>query len=126
MNKMTHSIINDETEQIRNISKSKIFDSIDKKHQIEINLLDDVAWFNINKLDYENCKTFLILLKSVMEHFSLNNVKFIKQYICEEDLKYFNFKKSSYLDIGNSQFVISTDIIHFLSELMNVLGIKKL
>ena len=121
---MSHSIINDEIEHIRKISITKIFNSIDKKHQIEINLLDDIAWFNINKLDYENCKTFLILLKSVMEHLTSNNVKFIKQHIYEGDLEY--FKKSSYLDIGNSQYVISTDIIHFLSELMNVLGIKKL
>lgn len=105
-------------------SDLKIFDSIDKKHQIEINIIDDIAWFNIIKLDYENCKTFLILLKKIMNYLNSNNIKFIKQYIYEEDLKY--FEKSSYLDIGNSQYVISTEIIHLLSELMNVLGIHKL
>ena len=37
---MSHSIINDEIEHIRKISITKIFNSIDKKHQIEINLLE--------------------------------------------------------------------------------------
>ena len=104
----------------------KIFDSIDNKHQIEIKieLIGEYAWFNINKLDYENCKTFLILLKRVIEYLSSKNVKIIKQYVYEEDLKY--FEKSSHLDIGNGQFIISTEIIHFLSELIYALGINKL
>ncbi len=121
---MSQSIINDKIENISNITLRHIFESIDKKHQIEINLVDDIAWFNIIKLDYENCKTFLILLKRVMEYLNLKNIKFLKQYIYEEDLKY--FEKSSCLDIGNGQYVISTDIIYFLSELMNVLGVRKL
>lgn len=122
---MSLSIINSELENsINNITKINGFESIDKKHQIDIKLIDDIAWFNIIKLDYENYKTFLILLKQVMEYLNSNNIKFIKQYIYEEDLKY--FKKSSYLDIGNNQYIISTDIIHFLSELMNVLGVNKL
>jgi hypothetical protein len=117
-------INNDKNENVNNIVIANIFESIDKNHQIEINLIDDIAWFNIIKLDYENCKTFLILLKRVIEYLNLKNVKFIKQYINEEDLKY--FEKSSYLEIDNDQYVISTEIIYFLSELTNALGIQKL
>jgi hypothetical protein len=111
-------------ENTNNISISKTFESIDKKHQIEISIIDNIGWFCICKLDYENCKTFLILLKQVMEYLNLKNIKYIKQYIYEEDLKY--FEKSSHLDIGNGQYVVSTEIIYFLSELTNVLGIYKL
>ena len=121
------SVINGELDDWKNnLFINKIFDSIDNKHQIEIKieLIGEYAWFNINKLDYENCKTFLILLKRVIEYLSSKNVKIIKQYIYEEDLKY--FEKSSHLDIGNGQFIISTEIIHFLSELIYALGINKL
>lgn len=121
------SILNDEIVDLKNnLVITKIFDSIDNKHQIEIKieLYGEFAWFNINKLDYENCKTFLIILKEVIEYLSLHNIKIIKQYIYEEDLKY--FEKSSHLDIGNGKFIISTNIIHFLSELIYALGINKL
>lgn len=121
------SILNDEIVDLKNnLVITKIFDSIDNKHQIEIKieLYGEYAWFNINKLDYENCKTFLIILKEVIEYLSLHNIKIIKQYIYEEDLKY--FEKSSHLDIGNGKFIISTNIIHFLSELIYALGINKL
>ena len=121
------SIVNSELDNWKNnLVISKIFDSIDSKHQIEIKieLLGEFAWFNINKLDNENCKTFLIVLKKVMEFLSSNNVKIIKQYVYKDDLKY--FEKSNHLDIGDGKFIISTDIIHFLSELIYALGINKL
>ena len=105
-------------------NKSTIFESIDKKHRISINILDDIAWFNILDLDYENCKTFLILLKRLLEYLNSSNVKIIKQYIYEEDLKY--FEKSSYLDIGDGKYLITTEIANFLPDLINVLGINKL
>lgn len=76
-------------ENTNNIKISNIFESIDKKHKIEISIIDDVGWFCIIKLDYENCKTFLILLKQVMEYLNFKNIKCIRQYIYEEDLKYF-------------------------------------
>jgi len=102
----------------------KLFNSIDSKHQIKISIIDNIAWFNINKLDYSSCKTFLLLLKDVMEFISVNNIEYIKQYILMKDLEY--FKNSSFVEIDNGQCVVSTNIIHFLSEITNVLGIKKL
>lgn len=102
----------------------KIFNSLDKKHQIEITIIDEISWFNINKLDYEYCKTFLILLKDVILFLNQNNVRFIKQYIYGEDLEY--FKKSSYINVDDNTYVVTSEIIHFLSELVSVLGINKL
>ena len=118
------NITSNKSNESNQINILKILDSVDKKHQIKISIIDNIAWFNINKLDYQNYKTFLILLKDTMIILNSNGVKFIKQYIFAEDLKY--FEKSSYLDIGNEEYVITTDIIHFLSDLMNVLGINRL
>lgn len=103
---------------------SKTFNSLDKKHQIDIKIIDDVAWFNINKLDYENYKTFLLLIKNIISFLNDKKINTIKQYINEKDLIF--FEKSSYVNIGNNQCIVSTDIIHFLSELVNALGIQKL
>ena len=53
-----------------------------------------------------------------------HNIKYVKQYIYKEDLEY--FKNSSYVEINDSQYTVTTDIIYFLSEITNVLGIQKL
>ncbi len=104
---------------------NKLFNSIDKKHQIEISILDDVGWFNINKLDCESCKTFLLLLKQVMEYLSLNNIKYIKQHIMYEDLD--NFPNSSHVESANGNYyIVSIDIENFVLESVNALGINKL
>lgn len=116
--------MNDNLNQYANNIISKTFNSIDNKHQIDIKIIDDIAWFNINKLDYENYKTFLLLIKNIMSFLNEQKINIIKQYINGEDLKF--FEKSSYVDIGNDQYIISTEITHFLSELVNVLGIQKL
>lgn len=109
---------------MNNYQLKKIFNSIDLKHQIEISLIDDIGWFNINKFDFELYKTFLLLLKDVLIYLSTNNVQYIKQYILETDLEY--FKKSSYIELENNEYIISTKIIDFVSEMTSVLGIKKL
>lgn len=103
---------------------NKIFNSLDNKHQIDIKIIDDIAWFNINKLDCDQCKTFLLLVKDILNYLNKNNVNTIKQYIYAEDIEY--FKKSSCVDIGNNEYIVSTNIIHFLSELTNALNIKGL
>lgn len=105
-------------------SMDKIFNSIDNKHQIQTNIIEDVSWFNIGKLDFESFKTFLILLKDVMVYMKNNNVKFIRQYILEEDTTY--FKKSSIVNLDENVYVATTNITDFIDEIVNVLGIKKI
>ena len=104
--------------------EERFFDSIDKKHQIRMIIIDDVAWFSIEKLEYEFYKTFLLMLKDIMEWMCSHNVKFVKQQICETDLG--GFKMSSSVALGDGTFVISTPIIHFISELADALGIQRL
>lgn len=104
----------------------KIFNSLDLKHQIEISIIDNIAWFNIIKLDYEFCKTFLILLKSVIEFFCENNVKYIKQYLNKEDLEFLNKSTSSYVEVDSeySIFCVSIKLEDFINQMVNLLGIK--
>lgn len=103
---------------------NKIFNSIDNKHQIETNIIENVSWFNINKLDFESFKTFLILLKDIMVYMKNNNVIYIRQYIMEEDTLY--FKKSSIVNLDENTYMVTTNIVDFIDEITNVLGIKKL
>lgn len=103
---------------------NRIFDSIDNKHQIEINIIDNISWFNINKLDFETFKTFLILLKDVIIYMKKNKVNCIKQYIMEEDAIF--FKKSLIDNLDNNNLIVSTNIDDFVDEIINVMGIKKI
>lgn len=104
--------------------REKTFNSIDNKHQIEINIIDNISWFNINKLDFDNMKTFLILLKDVMTYFKNNNVEYIKQYIMEEDIEF--FKKSQVVNLDNNTWMTTTKIENFIDEFVRVIGIKKI
>lgn len=107
-----------------NSISNKIFNSPDTKHQIQIDIIYDISWFNINKFDFEFYKTFLLLLRDVLLFMYKNNIRYIKQYINEEDKQY--FKKSSIVEINKDLLVVSTNITDFLDEIINVLGIKKM
>jgi len=109
---------------LKNCEFNKLFDSIDLKHQIEISVLEEISWFNINKIDYENFKTFLLLLKDVMNYLSHKKIKYIKQYINKEDLIFFT--TSSYTESFDNTYIISTKIEFFIQEITLALGINKL
>ena len=102
---------------------NKIFDSLDQKHQIEISLIDNIAWFNINKIEYQSCKTFMYLLKDVIEFLSIKNISYIKQHILYGDLEL--FKSSTNIQINDNEYIISTPIANFPNEIIDVLGIQK-
>jgi hypothetical protein len=103
---------------------SKIFTSLDDNHLIIIKKLDEISWFNIEKFDKQQAKTFLLLLKEVIDYFNENNIKYIKQYIHQNDLKF--FKNSSYVEIEEAIFIITTPIEKFIDDMIDVLGIQKL
>lgn len=107
-----------------NCCVEKIFESIDKQHQIKITIIDNIAWFNINALNYKLYKTFLLLLKDVMSYLASHNITHVKQYVSVDDLE--NFPSSSHVDLDGGVYIISTPIINFLEELSNALGIKKM
>jgi hypothetical protein len=103
---------------------SKIFNSIDNKHQINICIIDDICWFNIDKFEFEYYKTFLLTLKDVLLYLKKNNIIFIKQRVFEEDVVL--FKNSSSTNIDENQYVITTNIDIFINEIIGVLGINKI
>ena len=113
-----------ETQADENKQIVKKFISIDNKHQIEISIIGNICWFSIIKFEFEYYKTFVLTLKDVVMFLKKNNIMYIKQYVFEEDVKFFN--NSSVINIDTDQYVVTTNIVNFLDETMNVLGIKKM
>lgn len=101
---------------------SKNFISIDKYHQFNINILDDTAYFAIERYEPDKYKTFLLLLKTGFEYMVNNNVKYVKQYIMEDDIN--EFKKSQIIS-ENGIFVAKTNIEDFLFELCDAMGFQR-
>jgi hypothetical protein len=102
---------------------NKIISSLDNNHEIQISIIDEIAWFNINKLDYNNIKSFLYLVKDIMEIFRNNKIKNIKQYIGVDSIKFFT--NSSIIELENDIYIVNSDIEIFLDELVNALGLIK-
>ncbi len=99
---------------------NKKFVSIDNKHILEINIIDDIAWFQIIEADFQFAKTFFLLLKDCVDFFSSSNIKFVKQYIREDDLTF--IKESSFINTDDNSYIISTPINNFVKEMTNLLG----
>lgn len=109
-----------------------LFTSIDKLHTIEITKFGDIAELQIITFHYENYKTFLLLLKNVIEYMAHENIKFVKQRILETDIPLFtNSTIDTYIQKGEKDedsirtVLITTPIIHIAEEIYNALGLKK-
>ncbi len=112
-----------------------IFRSYDNLHKITVNIhLNEYCWFNIDIFDNNNCKTFLILIKEVVDFINEKNIKNIKQYIYSDDVKYF---KNSFIEkhidyntntnINNNDiYIVQSKIENFIDELVTVLEIKRI
>lgn len=92
-------------------------------HAFKISIVDDTAYFQLEQLKEENYKTFLLLLKNGFEYMCDNKVKYVKQYINEDDIV--NFKKSEFLK-NNDIVIVKTHIDDFLYELTGALGFNRL
>jgi hypothetical protein len=109
-----------------------LFTSIDKLHTIEITKFGDIAELQIIAFHYENYKTFLLLLKNVIEYMARENIKFVKQKILETDIPLFTKSTiDTYIQKGEKDkdsirtVLITTPIIHIAEEIYNALGLKK-
>ena len=100
----------------------KIFVSIDKKHNILIMENNNEYIFNIEIFNFENYKSFLLLLKEVITYLNEKNVKFIIQYINKTDYEYFS--ESIILEKNNDIYKISSPIESFVLNIYNALGLK--
>jgi len=104
---------------------NKQFVSLDENHQINISIINNVAWFEIIKLKQEEYKTFVYLFKEVIEFFSKNNIISINQVIDKESLKY--CKLSEIKQINENLYEINTKLRDFIDEvIVNLLGIQRI
>ena len=109
-----------------------LFTSIDKLHTIEITIFGDIAELSITSFHYESYKTFLLLLKNVIEYMANENIKYVKQRILESDIPLFTKSTiDTYIQKGEKDkdsirtVLITTPIIHIAEEIYNALGLKK-
>ncbi len=73
-----------------------LFTSIDKIHTIELIIFGDIAELKIITFHYESYKTFLLLLKTVIEYMTSKNIIYVKQRILETDISLFNYSTYVY------------------------------
>ena len=104
--------------------EEKIMESLDLKHKIKVSIRGDTGWFEIIEFNFEHQKTFIILLKDVIEHYKINNVELIKQYVTEDDINYFS--NSHIIKIDNNIYEVTSQINKFIDDMVSVLGIKRL
>jgi hypothetical protein len=118
--------------------EDKIFISLDNLHKITIKIESlsespdsrrncNFCWFNIDTFNPKNCKTFIMLIKEVIDFISSKNIINIKQYVYSDDCSYFKKSQiSNYMEDNNSIFIIDTKIEDFIEEIVNVFDIKKI
>ena len=103
----------------------KQFVSLDENHQINISIINNIAWFEIIKLKQEEYKTFVYLFKEVIEYFNKNNIISINQVIDKESVKY--CKLSEIKQINEKLYEINTKLKDFIDEvIINLLGIQRI
>jgi hypothetical protein len=119
-----------------------LFKSIDKVHTIELLIFGDIAELKIITFHYESYKTFLLLLKTVIEYMTSKNINYVKQRILETDISLFT--NSTYIYNNNADHspnhanekgrnnanqirtvLITTPIAHIAEEIYNALGFKR-
>ena len=99
------------------------FCSIDEKHEISIKILENTAWFNIVRLEYEHYKTFLLMFKELIEYLNSKNIQFIKQIVLKTDIEF--FKNSTSFDYDEFSSIISTPLDKLPGEIYHALGINR-
>lgn len=101
----------------------KKFVSLDKNHSFTIGIIETTAYFQIENINPEYYKTFLLLLKQGFTYMTEKHVNYVKQRINAEDMEF--FKKSTFIR-EDSVIIAKTPIEDFLFELADCLGIKRL
>jgi hypothetical protein len=95
-----------------------LFTSIDKEQHIEIDIIEDTAYFKIITMNSPIKKyIFFHLLKKIMDYLVSQNVKYVKMEINEEDSVLF---KNSSIIRQYSTVIVKTNIEVFTSEIGNI------
>ena len=108
----------------KNLIVDKKFISIDQSHEIDTSVIEDFCYLTIIKITPENYKTLLLLFKDIILYLNLRDVKYIKQFIHQEDVE--SFKKSSInaSDDYHDFVWITTNIVDFMEEICRALNIN--
>jgi hypothetical protein len=111
-----------------NLINDKKFISIDKSHEIDTTIIDELCYLTIINITLENYKTLLLLIKDIILYLNFKKVKYIKQFITGEDIQFF---KKSTINIcnnndNNKSAWITTNIIDFMEEFCYALNINHL
>jgi len=95
---------------------NKEFISLDGRHKINITYIDkgDFCYFNIERYEIENKKTFCYMFKDVIEFMKKNNIRYIKQRLTNDVIK--NFSKSEIIKIDENESMVISDIKYFAIE----------
>lgn len=101
----------------------KKFISMDKFHEFSINIIEEIAFFKIERIEPSQYKTFLLTLKKGFEYMLEHNVLYVKQQINKEDKEL--FKTSTFIELEDG-LIVKTCINEFLFELCDALGINRL
>ncbi len=101
--------------------KYKNFISVDNDHIINTYLLCNTAWIEIININFDNYKTFALLIKKIMEYFISNEIYYVCQNICENDTEYFT---NSEIIKQENKIIAKTPIEYFIEDIINALGIK--
>ena len=102
----------------------KKFISIDKSHEIDTAVIDELCYLTIINITPKNYKTLLLLFKDIIMYLNLKNVKYIKQFIHYEDAQSFKNSTISVTDDDNKFAWITTNIVDFMEEICNALNIN--
>lgn len=104
----------------------KDFISIDGLHKITVfPLTMESVLLEIHFIDFENIKTFVFLLKEVVEYLYKNKYCKILQQIMKNEFELFRFSKIIE-DEKEDVMSIETPLDKFIPEIFNVFGIPTL
>ena len=104
----------------------KDFTSIDGLHKITVfPLTMESVLLEIHFIDFENIKTFVFLLKEVVEYLHKNKLFKVLQQIVKTDFQLFRFSKIIE-DEKEDVMLIETPLDKFIPEIFNVFGIPTL
>lgn len=112
-----------ENTNTQELFKYQTFNSLDGKHSVNTHIIDDVAWFEPLVIDVTNGKTLCLLIKTICKHFKSHNVKYVKQYVMDDDIGL--FEKSTVTKMDDYS-IVTTCLEDFPVEVSNAFGLSRL
>ena len=100
---------------------NKNFTSVDNTHFFKTFILGNIAWIEIININFNNYKTFALLIKEIVEYFITNEIFYVCQHIDINDSQYFTNSEIIHYE---NEITVKTPIKYFIEDIINALGIK--